>query len=204
MSDYDYKIEVFLENQIQKISNPNILEFGVREGRSTKIFLDLCKKKNGKLFSVDVDDYSNLFNDENWTFFKTRDDNFEFLKDRLPKKFDVIYLDSLHEANHVEKIFYYYYDFLKVGGHFYIDDISWLPYLKSNLRNNFYCEINNKETFERLIEIYNNNINNFDIFFTFISSGMCRIVKKNDQLNVHKKIATREKSIKNIFRKILK
>jgi len=204
MSDYDYKIEVFLENQIQKISNPNILEFGVREGRSTKIFLDLCKKKNGKLFSVDVDDYSNLFNDENWTFLKTRDDNFEFLKDRLPKKFDVIYLDSLHEANHVEKIFYYYYDFLKVGGHFYIDDISWLPYLKSNLRNNFYCEINNKETFERLIEIYNNNINNFDIFFTFISSGMCRIVKKNDQLNVHKKIATREKSIKNIFRKILK
>jgi predicted O-methyltransferase YrrM len=204
MSDYDYKIEVFLENQIQKISNPNILEFGVREGRSTKIFLDLCKKKNGKLFSVDVDDYSNLFNDENWTFFKTRDDNFEFLKDRLPKKFDVIYLDSLHEANHVEKIFYYYYDFLKVGGHFYIDDISWLPYLKSNLRNNFYCEINNKETFERLVEIYNNNINNFDIFFTFISSGMCRIVKKNDQLNVHNKIVTREKSIKNIFRKILK
>ena len=179
MSDYDYKIEVFLENQIQKISNPNILEFGVREGRSTKIFLDLCKKKNGKLFSVDVDDYSNLFNDENWTFLKTRDDNFEFLKDRLPKKFDVIYLDSLHEANHVEKIFYYYYDFLKVGGHFYIDDISWLPYLKYRVRNNFYCERNNKETFERLIEIYNNNINNFDIFFTFISSGMCRIVKKN-------------------------
>ena len=50
MSDYDYKIEVFLENQIQKISNPNILEFGVREGRSTKIFLDLCKKKMESFF----------------------------------------------------------------------------------------------------------------------------------------------------------
>ena len=204
MPDYDYKIEVFLKDQIQKISNPNILEFGVREGRSTKIFLDLCKQKNGKLFSVDVDDYSHLFNDKNWTFLKTRDDNFEFLKNKLPKKFNIIYLDSLHEADHVEKIFYYYYDFLEIGGHFYIDDISWLPYLKTGLRNNFYCEINNKETFERLMEIYNNNLNNFDIFFTFISSGMCRIVKKNDQLNVHKKIATREKSIKNIFRKILK
>ena len=204
MSDYDYKIEVFLKDQIQRLSNPNILEFGVRESRSTKIFLDLCRKKSGKLFSVDIDDYSNLFSDKNWTFLKTRDDNFGFLKDMLPKKFDVIYLDSLHEANHVEKIFYYYYDFLKVGGHFYIDDISWLPYLKSNLRNNFYCEINNKETFERLMEIYNNNTNNFDIFFTFISSGMCRIVKKNDQLNELKRITTREKSIKNIFRKILK
>ena len=204
MSDYDYKIKVFLESQIQGMSEPSILEFGVREGRSTKIFLDLCKKKNGKLFSVDIDDYSSLFNDKNWTFLKTRDDNFEFLEKKLPKKFDIIYLDSLHEANHVEKIFNHYYDFLKVGGHFYIDDISWLPYLKTNLRNSFYCEINNKETFERLMEIYNNNINNFDIFFTFISSGMCRIIKKNDQLNELKKIVTREKSIKNIFRKILK
>ena len=204
MSDYDYKIEVFLKDQIQKISNPNILEFGVREGRSTKIFLDLCKKKNGKLFSVDVDDYSHLFNDKNWTFLKTRDDNFEFLKNKLPKKFDIIYLDSLHEADHVEKIFYYYYEFLEIGGHFYIDDISWLPYLKTSLRNNFYCEINNKETFERLMEIYNNNLNNFDIFFTFISSGMCRIIKKDNQLNGLKRILTREKSLKNIFRKILK
>ena len=204
MSDYDYKIEVFLKDQIQRLSNPNILEFGVREGRSTKIFLDLCRKKSGKLFSVDIDDYSNLFSDKNWTFLKTRDDNFGFLKDMLPKKFDVIYLDSLHEANHVEKIFYYYYDFLEIGGHFYIDDISWLPYLKTGLRNNFYCEINNKETFERLMEIYNNNLNNFDIFFTFISSGMCRIIKKDNQLNGLKRIVTREKSLKNIFRKILK
>ena len=204
MSDYDHKIEVFLKDQIQKISNPNILEFGVREGRSTKIFLDLCKQKNGKLFSVDVDDYSHLFNDKNWTFLKTRDDNFEFLKNKLPKKFNIIYLDSLHEADHVEKIFYYYYDFLEIGGHFYIDDVCWLPYLKTGLRNNFYCEINNKETFERLMEIYNNNLNNFDIFFTFISSGMCRIIKKDNQLIGPKRIITREKSLKNIFRKILK
>jgi predicted O-methyltransferase YrrM len=204
MSDYDYKIKIFLEDQIQKISEPNILEFGVREGRSTRLFLDLCKKKNGKLFSIDVDDYSNLFDDPNWTFLQTRDDNFEYLKNKLPTKFDIIYLDSLHEANHVKKIFYYYFNFLKVGGQFYIDDISWLPYLKSNSRDNFYCEINNKETFEKLIEIYNNNFDNFDIFFTFISSGMCRIIKKKNQLNEIKRIKTREMSMKNILRKIFK
>lgn len=204
MSDYDYKIKIFLEDQIQKISEPNILEFGVREGRSTRLFLDLCKKKNGKLFSIDVDDYLNLFDDPNWTFLQTRDDNFEYLKDKLPTKFDIIYLDSLHEANHVKKIFYYYFNFLKVGGQFYIDDISWLPYLKSNSRDNFYCEINNKETFEKLIEIYNNNFDNFDIFFTFISSGMCRIIKKKNQLNEIKRIKTREMSMKNILRKIFK
>ena len=56
MSSYDYKLKVFLEDQIQQLSQPNILEFGVREGRSTKVFLDLCRKKGGQLFSIDVDD----------------------------------------------------------------------------------------------------------------------------------------------------
>ena len=204
MSNYDYKIKVFLEDQIQQISQPNILEFGVREGRSTKIFLDLCKKKGGHLFSIDVDDYSNLFKDQNWTFLKTRDDNFEFLQEKLPKKFDIIYLDSIHEADHVQKIFYHYYKFLKIGGQFYIDDISWLPYLKSNYRDNFYCEINNKETFEKLLQIYNCNQEKFDIFFTFISSGMCKIVKKQDLLNKTKKFTSREFSLKNLMRKLFK
>ena len=65
---------------------------------------------------------------------------------KLPKKFDVIYLDSLHEADHV-KIFYHYFKKLKVGGFFFIDDISWLPYLSKKKRNNFYCEINNPRNF---------------------------------------------------------
>ena len=38
--------------------NLNILEFGVREGRSTKMFLDMLKISKGKLISVDIDDYS--------------------------------------------------------------------------------------------------------------------------------------------------
>jgi predicted O-methyltransferase YrrM len=203
MTSYDYKIDIFLEQQIKDIDNLNILEFGVKEGRSTKIFLDICKKKNGKLFSVDINDYSNLFDDPNWTFIKSRDDDFKFLKNKLPEKFDIIYLDSLHEAKHVEKIFYYYYNFLKVNGQFYIDDISWFPYLKNKDRDNFYCEINNKETFEKLLEIYDNNKNNFDIFFTFMSSGMCRIVKKKEDLAKAISIKTRESSPKNLIRNIL-
>ena len=203
MSDYDYKIKVFLEREIQEMLKPNILEFGVREGRSTKIFLDLCKKKGGKLFSVDVDDYSNLFDDQNWTFLQTRDDNFEFLKEKLPKKFDIIYLDSIHEADHVEKIFYYYYNFLKIGGQFYIDDISWLPYLESNYRDNFYCEINNRETFNEILNIYYYNHQSFDLSFSFESSGLAIIKKKNNnKLNNSKKIKSRQHSFKNIIRKL--
>ena len=203
MTTYDYKIKNFLEDQIKNIEKPSIIEFGVKEGRSTKMFLDICEKKEGELFSVDINDYSRLFNNSKWKFIQSRDDNFDYLEDKIPKKFDIIYLDSLHEANHVEKIFYYYFKKLKVNGFFFIDDISWLPYLKNSYRNNFYCEINNKETFERLLSIYLSNEENFDIDFNFTSSGICRIKKKRDELNNRKKIQTREFSIKNILKKFI-
>ncbi len=204
MSEYQYKINTFLKKDITEIKNPQILEFGVKEGRSTKLFLDICKENDGKLFSVDVDDYSHLFKDKNWKFIKTRDDNFDHLDKILPGEIDVIYLDSLHEAEHVKKIFYHYFPKLKLNGLFFIDDISWLPYVKNKKRNSFYCEINNFETFNKLLEIYNSNIDNFEINFTFISSGMCKIRKKNNQLNVPEKIKTRLFSLKNLIRKILK
>ena len=204
MISYEYKLKKFFENELNDISNPKILEFGVREGRSTKILLDYCKKNNGELFSIDIEDYSNLFSDKNWHFIKSRDDDFDYVKGKIPDEFDFIYLDSLHEAKHVEKIFYYYFNYLKINGIFFIDDISWLPYLKNSERDNFYCEINNKETFEKLLQIYNCNQDKFDIFFTFISSGMCKIVKKQDLLNKIKKFSYREFSLKNFMRKLLK
>jgi len=204
MISYEYKLKNFFEKEIKNISNPKILEFGVKEGRSTKLLLDYCNKNNGELFSVDIEDYSNLFSDKNWHFIKSRDDNFGYLKSKIPNKLDLIYLDSLHEAKHVEKIFYYYFDYLKIDGIFFIDDISWIPYIKNSERDNFYCEINNKETFEKLLEIYNSNQEKFDIFFTFISSGMCKIVKKQNFLNLNKKFFSREFSLKNLMRKILK
>lgn len=203
MTDYDQKIKVFMKDQLLDLRNIKILEFGVERGRSTKIFLDLCKNNNGELYSVDIKDCSQLFKDTKWNFIKSRDDNFDYVKNKIPKEFDVIYLDTIHEANHVEKIFYNYFDLLKIGGEFYIDDISWLPYLKSKDRNSFYCEINNKETFQRLLDIYNNNLENFDIYFTFLSSGMCRIVKKKNELKKSYKITTREISLKNFLRKLL-
>ena len=203
MTTYDYKIKKFFYSQIKNIEKPIILEFGVKEGRSTKMLLEICEKNDGKLFSIDADDYSNLFNNSKWSFIKSRDDNFEYLKDKLPEKFDVIYLDSTHEADHVEKIFYHYFKKLNINGFFFIDDISWLPYLKSANRNNFYCEINNKETFDRLLSIYQENVDSFDIEFSFISSGICKIYKKKNELKNKKKIITREISLKNMLKKIL-
>jgi len=205
METYQYKIENFLIPLLENIQSPSILEFGVQNGFSTIKFLELCNKNDGYLYSVDVDDCSKVSKDKRWTFIKSRDDNFDYVQNKIPNKFDIIYLDSLHEAEHVEKIFYEYYPMLNVNGYFIIDDISHLPYLQNKDRNNFYCEINNKETFEKILEIYNTNEKLFDLNFTFVSSGLAIIKKKEElELNKNEKIKSRSLSLKNTIRRLWK
>jgi|TARA_B110000240_G_C13347096_1_gene388061 predicted O-methyltransferase YrrM len=203
MSEYEYKLNNSLYPLISRIHKINILEFGVQKGRSTLKFLDICNKNDGFLFSADIDDCSDVSKDPRWTFIKSRDDNFDLIKSKIPKKVDVIFLDSLHESAHVEKIIYNYFDLLNKDGYFFIDDISHLPYLINRSRNNFYCEINNKETFKKIVEIYNSNMSNFDLSFSFIASGLAIIQKKNENnLNKIVPIKERDISFRNLYRKI--
>jgi len=205
MDEYSYKLDNFLFPLISNMPRPNILEFGVENGRSTLKFLELCQRNDGYLFSVDPADCSKITKDPRWCFLQTRDDNFELVKSKIPTQVDVIYLDSVHEASHVEKIFYAYYGMIKNGGYFFIDDISHIPYTKKNERNNFYCEINNKETYNRILDIYNNNSDILDLNFSFKSSGLAIIKKKSDKtLRIKEKIKTREHSIKNFVRLLWK
>ncbi len=196
----------FILQPILNIDSPQILEFGVSErGMSTSIFLDLCKKNKGKLISVDTNKNSRKFQDTNWQFINTRDDNFDFIEKYIDKKLDVIYLDTIHKADHVEKIIYNYYDKLKVGGFFFIDDTSWLPYTKNNRKDHFYMEVNNHETFDRIIEIFNSNSGLFDLEFSFVGTGIAKIHKlSSEKLDTYKKTRFRKSSFKNFFRKNLK
>ena len=61
--DYLRKLNSFMMKHLESKKNVNILEFGV-EKVFHKNFLDICKNSGSKLYSVDVDDYSNLFNVE--------------------------------------------------------------------------------------------------------------------------------------------
>lgn len=203
MNNYKKKINEELFSKILDVENPIILELGVEKGVSTKLFLELCEKNNGHLFSVDVNDCSKVSDSKKWTFIKSRDDNYDFIKQRIKDDIDIIYIDTLHEAEHVKKLIYNYYNNLKVGGYIFIDDISHLPYLNNKNVKNFYCEINNKETFEKIIEIYYFNYENFNLNFSFQSSGLAILKKisKNKLFN-SKKLFSREGSIKNLIRKL--
>ena len=203
--EYVSKIEDFFLKDLKNLNEPKIIEFGVRFGFSTKKIIDICEKNKGFLYAIDIDDCSNVSNSEYWKFYKSRDDNFDYLDKILPRNVDLIYLDSFHNAKHIEKIIYHYYSFLSNTGQFIIDDISWLPYLKNKKRNNFNCEINNQETFEKILEIHSENKENFDLYFSFVGSGMAKLVKKNNEnLKKAKKLTSRKYSIKNYLGKIIK
>jgi predicted O-methyltransferase YrrM len=194
----------FIYKDIKNLKNPNILEFGVSDaGLSTEILLDICEKNEGTLYSVDINDYSSKFNSKRWKFIHSRDDNYYFVKSFLPEKLDFIYLDTIHKAKHVEKILFEYYNFLKVNSLFAIDDTSWLPYTKDREKNHFSMEVNNHETFIKLIDIYNSNTSNIDIEFSFLGTGAAKITKLSENnLNKAVKLKNRYYSFKNFLRRI--
>ena len=48
--EYHKKFYDLINDDLIKIKNPNILEFGVKDGISTSIFLKACEKSNGKTY----------------------------------------------------------------------------------------------------------------------------------------------------------
>ena len=197
------KLNFFIKNDLVKKKNLNILEFGVHGGISTKLFLKIIKKNKGKLISVDTVNYKSRFKDKNWLFLNCRDDNFKYINKYIKTKLDLIYLDTEHNTRHIKKIFNQYFNLLKVGGIFLVDDIFWLPYVKGNYRDNFHIEINNRESFTGIMEIYNSNLDKVELILTPKHTGMAKFIKlKNKKLNFFKTIKNREHGLKNSIRKL--
>jgi predicted O-methyltransferase YrrM len=196
----DYMIE-----KIKHFQDIQILELGVKEGTSTKKFIELCDANNGFLTSIDINDCSSVVKSDRWKFIHSSDDNFYELDKIIPKDLDFIFIDSLHEPNHVKKVLYHYYEFLKKDGICIIDDISWLPYSKNLTNDNEFSENINRSTFNKILEIYSQNRDNFYLDFFFKDSGYGIITKiKEDPLNESVKIYSREFGLKNLWRKIFK
>ena len=77
--------------------NPVVLEFGVERGSSTKAFIWLTKKMNGKVYSIDINDCSNVSNEKNWRFLQSDDLNIDYILEKFSVikegGVDLIYID---------------------------------------------------------------------------------------------------------------
>ena len=200
INSFEKKLDLIRE-KISNLKNPEILELGVENGRSTKMFLEICNLNDGYLTSIDIENCSSVCNDKRWNFIHSSDDNFEFIDKKIQhKNFDVLFIDSYHEPNHVRKVFYHYFKFLKINGLIFIDDVVWLPYVKNAFRENDFVERINRLTFEKIIEIYNENLNNLTLDINFQDSGLATLKKIGKNLQDEKKIKNRLFSIKNIIK----
>ena len=107
MKFFEKKKLDIIKKLVSNLKQPNILELGVQRGNSTKMLLDICDQNDGYLTSVDIDDCSNVSNSSRWKFILSSDDNFEYIVKQFDKKqFDVLFIDSYHEPNHVRKVFF--------------------------------------------------------------------------------------------------
>ena len=197
------KLEI-IESKISNINNLNILELGVQKGNSTKMFLEICNRNDGYLTSIDIKDCSSVSNDKRWKFIFSSDDNFKYVDKYIAnKQFDVLFIDIYHEPNHLRKVFYHYFNYLKKNGLIFIDDVMWLPYVKNGVEDNDFIERINRLTYDKLLEIFNNNIENLTLDINFSGSGLAILKKIGDKLNKEKKIKNRLFSIKNLIKKFI-
>ena len=66
-------------------------------------------------------------------------------------------------------------------------------------------EVNNHETFDRIIEIFNSNSDSFDLEFSFVGTGIAKIHKMNkNKLFKRRKINSRKMSFLNFVEKVTK
>ena len=180
---------------VSKKQKPTILEFGVERGSSTKKFIDFAEKNSGKVFSVDIEDCSKVSNSRSWKFIQSNDLNIDYILNQFSEikigGADLIYIDSCHEAEHVQKLINYYFTYLKHDGAIFVDDIDSLPLrLKKKTLNSIVYDL----TLEAVKEFYESNMENcsLKVFYNNKQNGLAMIHKT-------KKFGTEPNSIKKIW-----
>ena len=172
--------------------NPNILELGVERGSSTTAFCWIAEQINGSVFSVDIDDCSNVVISDKWKFIQSNDLNYKFILKKFEKLekegIDLIYIDSYHENHHVLKLLNIWFKFVKKDGAIFIDDIDSFPFRKiKDTWNSIVYDLTN----EAVKEFY--YANHEKIFYTkyFGENGLAKLQKLTnfgDEQNQHKLI----------------
>ena len=100
-----------------KRAKGNIFEIGVRGGISTAALLVGATFHDGHLWSVDIDDCSQLYDIPAWTFIRgnsSRDS--ERILSQLPPVLDVLFIDSDHSLEMTRRELQLYAPRVKKGG----------------------------------------------------------------------------------------
>ena len=174
-----------LHKEAESKLNPLIVELGVDRGQSTRVFLNAIDgKDNAKLISIDIKNCSNAVNDENWEFVQQDSTDIEKLlinKPKIKNGIDILYVDSLHEADHVKKEIYNFYEYLNNDAYIFFDDIDSSPYMNRQRKDSVNTEIANRKIFKLLEAIFRGNMDKLDFEIMRGSTGL-GIFKKRKKI----------------------
>lgn len=160
-------------------NNPRILELGVDQGQSTRVFLNAIDGKTEALLtSVDIRDCSDAVECDTWKFVLSDSKDVEAIIKASPiikNGIDILYVDSLHTAEHVYHEVYGFFPYVKYNGVIYFDDIDSGPYKNGQRKDSVSVEIANRNIFKLLEGIFEANINDLNFEIIRGSTRSCKI-----------------------------
>lgn len=132
----------FLRETCLKLEAQTILELGVRDGGSTRAFLDVARILGTKVISVDIEDCSKVSDSPNWEFHQVDDMLFDF-----KEPVDVLFIDTSHTYEHTLNELRKFTPLVKKDGVILLHDTVHCPEVYKAITD-FLAENPNKYQFE--------------------------------------------------------
>ena len=172
----------YIKDKLYDFKNPIILEFGVNKGGSTKFFLDYVENYNGKVYSVDIKDCSEVSNSKKWEFLLANDLNYNYIITKFPeiseKGIDILFVDSYHDPSHVRLLLEKWSKLVNNKGIIFLDDTESLNY---RLRKKFIFSVVNDEIDKVVKNFYYSNHDQYIYTKHYMGAGLSYLEKKSDK-----------------------
>lgn len=170
-----------MHQEVWKRERPVVVELGVNAGNSTKVFLNaLADKPDARLVSVDIRDCSAAAQSDQWIFVQQDSADVAALLKKVPSLkdgIDILYVDSLHTAEHVKKEIYGFYPYLSQGAVIFFDDVDSGAYMLGRRKDSVRTEVANRRIHKLLDAIFRANIEQIDFTVMYGSTGLGRVDK---------------------------
>ena len=163
---------------------PIILECGVHLGWSSGVLAHACEQTGGKLISLDIVDCSDAIVSDAWSFIQTSDTDIETVLARAPilrEGIHLLYIDSLHDAQHVARLMELYYPFVRQGGYLAFDDVDPGPYLRGRRKDDAEREIAWRKIGETVMDFFYTNEDDLMLEMHYGSTGLAILKKLTPQ-----------------------
>ena len=206
----------YINKKLDEIKNPIIVELGVAEtALSTKNFLNYVNDKGGKLYSIDIQDFSKItnsdnfknINSKNWNFLQSNDLDLEKIFKNFPiikNGVDVLYVDSLHDPTHIERTLMKWFKYINQYGYIFFDDTESRVYKEQKA---LFISIGNDGMDDVIKKFYyrNSNLVKYTKYFTDTGlSEFYKICDKETNPNFTKRLWTYNYYFGKIFLFLLK